>query len=143
MLSRLSAPVSALEGALTAGIAPVLFDNWTRHRRAAALRRDLEALDGRFIETRIEPIEDEASAMGVLYVLEGSRLGGRVLARLAEASADAHVRAATRYFRHGEDRGLWRLFVERLNASEAVQRNPERAERAALGAFAAFEAAFA
>ena len=141
-LSRLSAPVSALENALTAGVAPVLFDNWTRHRRASALRRDLDLLGGRFIEATTAPIEDEASALGTLYVLERSRLGARVLAQFASESVDEDVQRATHFFRHGEGVRLWDVFLDRLNASVAVRRNPERAERAAQAAFAAFDAAF-
>lgn len=80
---------------------------------------------------------------GVLYVLEGSRLGGRVLARMADESGDAAVRGATTYFRHAEHAGHWRNFIEALESSAAVRRQRERAARAALQTFEAFETAFA
>lgn len=143
MLTRMSGPVTALEGALTAGVAPALFGNWSGRLRAHALRADLEALGAGFRQTRTAPIEEESETLGTLYVLEGSRLGGQVLARMAEASADDGVRGATRYFRHGQGAGLWRGFVETLENSRAVRERPARATAAALAAFAAFEAAFA
>lgn len=143
MLSRMSGPVSALEGALTSGIAPALFGNWAERLRAHALRADLDALGGEFRRETAPAIETEAEALGTLYVLEGSRLGGRVLARMAGQSHDARVRAATRYFDHGARGGLWRSFLETLEASDAAQRRREELKSAALGAFAMFEAAFA
>lgn len=143
MLSRMSGPLTATESALGAGIAPALLKDWPARVRSEALRADLAALGGGYRLQSAPAIDDEAAAFGALYVLEGSRLGGRVLARLAEESADAGVRAATQYFRHQEHAGHWRSFVEALEASEAVRRHPDRAERAALETFAAFEAAFA
>lgn len=143
MLSRLSAPLSALEVGLSAGVAPVLFTSWASRLRGHALRKDLLALEAPYRGRGAAPIEDEAEALGALYVLEGSRLGGQVLARMAADSADPVVRGATRYFRHGERQGLWRGFLERLESSRAVREHPDRAERGALKAFAAFEAAFA
>jgi len=143
MLSRMSAPLSAFEIGLSAGIAPVLFTSWASRLRGHALRKDLIALEAPFRARAVAPIEDEAEALGALYVLEGSRLGGQVLARMASASADPVVRNATRYFRHGERQGLWRTFLDRLESSRAVRDNPERAKRGAVNAFEAFEAAFA
>lgn len=143
MLSRMSGPLSAMEGALSAGIAPVLFENWAGRLRSHALRDDLRNVGGDFRQLFAAPIENEAEMFGALYVLEGSRLGGRVLARMADESADAGVRGATKYFRHGERAGHWRSFIDKLEASNAVRRAPERAKRAALETFEAFEAAFA
>jgi heme oxygenase len=141
MLARMSGPVSAYEGALTAGIAPALFGNWSGRLRSHALRADLDALGGGFRQTRRAPIEDEAAALGALYVLEGSRLGGQVLARMAEASADENVRGATRYFRHGQGGALWRGFIETLENSDAVKSQPHITAHSALETFAAFETA--
>ncbi|WP_395645964.1 biliverdin-producing heme oxygenase [Terricaulis sp.] len=143
MLAQMSAPLTALESALSSGIAPVLFDNWAARLRAHALRRDLSALERPVHERFGAPVEDEAAALGVLYVLEGSRLGGQMLARMARASTDDRVRSATAFFTHGAGGGLWRTYLARLEASEAVKRQPENAVRAALAAFGAFEAAFA
>lgn len=143
MLTRMSGPVTAIEGALTAGVAPVLFTNWSGRLRAHALRSDVALLGGDFREHSAPAIENEAEAFGTLYVLEGSRLGGQVLARIAQESRDERVREATRYFQHGARKGLWRDFLERLEQSPAVSADPKRATHAALSAFATFQGAFA
>lgn len=142
MLARLSGPVSAVEGALTAGIAPALFPNWAGRMRAHRLRADLDALGGGFRQRYAAPIESEAEALGALYVLEGSQLGGRVLARLAGESRDPAVRGARRYFTHGAAPILWREFLATLEASSAAAAERERMIGAALATFTAFEAAF-
>jgi heme oxygenase (biliverdin-IX-beta and delta-forming) len=143
MLSCLSGPVTALESALATGVASRLFYDLPERLRSLPLSLDLRDLGGALHVRAGAPIEDEAEAFGVLYVLEGSRLGGRVLAQRAAASPDVKVRNATRYFRHAEQAGHWRSFLSRLEQSQAVQAAPERASAAALGAFAAFEAALA
>ncbi|MGE0742580.1 MAG: biliverdin-producing heme oxygenase [Hyphomonadaceae bacterium] len=143
MLERISGPLGALEAALSADLGPALLSDWPQRRRTPALRADLAALGGSFQVRFAPPITDEAEALGVLYVLEGSRLGGRVLARMAAESADPAVRGATHFFRHAEHAGHWRDFLAVLETSSAVRANPVRAKRGALDAFARFEAAFA
>lgn len=142
LLSRMSGPLSALEAALADGIWPDLFPDFADRQRSPALHEDLADLGGVFCSRAIDPIVDEARAFGALYVLEGSRLGGRVLARQVMASADPGVREATRYFRHREHDGHWRSFVVALNASPAVEARPAHAVEAALQAFRLFDAAF-
>lgn len=143
MLSRMSGPLSALELALTAGTGPKLFEDWSARMRSQALRRDLLTMDAPVRVQTADAVHDEAEALGTMYVLEGSRLGGRVLARIAGQSRDARVREATRFFRHEEDAGHWRSFLTRLESSPAVRAAPERTAASARGAFERFEAAFA
>lgn len=142
LLTRLSAPLTALEGALASGAWPRLFADWRMRARAQALRADLAQLDGLFVTETAAPIEDEAEAFGALYVLEGSRLGGRMLARMAQASSDPVVRGATNFFHHGAGQPFWRDFVVALDASQAVADHPARAREAALAAFARFDASY-
>lgn len=142
MLSRMSGPLGALEGALAAGAWPDLFGDWFARRRTEALRADLDALGGEFREEVAAPIKDVARAFGALYVLEGSRLGARVLARQVAASGDEEVRASTRFFRHAEDQRHWQSFIIALNASPEVAAHPRRAIDSALEAFRRFDAAF-
>jgi heme oxygenase len=55
-----------------------------RHDRSAALIRDLSVLDSEPDDRRVPALEihDFAEALGCLYVVEGSALGGRVIAPL-------------------------------------------------------------
>lgn len=70
-------------------------------------------------------------------MLEGSRLGGRVLVRRARAG-EPGVRAATAYLAHGEGRRFWPTFLTRL---ERTAEDPDAVVEGAHRAFAVFEAA--
>ena len=74
-----------------------------------------------------------AAAMGSLYVMEGSTLGGRVILRHVEAHLDG---AGCSYFTgYGNNTGMmWRSFVARLDQWPAAE-----AERIVIGATATFE----
>ena len=128
-----------LEGALrAAGVVRILPD-WSDRARSEALRADLVALDvAEPMPADAPAISSEAYLFGVLYVLEGSRLGARMLARQILSSANARMRRATRYLQHGEGKPLWPTFLQRLESSAAVKRIPEQAVAGACAAFARF-----
>lgn len=62
------------------------------------------------------PLSNEAAAFGALYVVEGSTLGGTVIARHVEAVLGYGRDTGCAYFRsYGPDTGaMWRAFRERL-----------------------------
>ena len=69
---------AALEDTVVARVVP----GWRAHRRADALRADLAALGMRAVASLAAPsLPTDAHALGAWYVLEGSRLGGALLAR--------------------------------------------------------------
>jgi heme oxygenase len=136
--------VYPLERALhAAGVARVLPD-WSDRARSEALRADLAALDVPEPEAADAPaLRGEAYLFGVLYVLEGSRLGAKLLTRQILSDASARMRRATRYLRHGEGKPLWQTFLERLETSAAVKHSPEQAIAGACAAFSCFGAGHA
>jgi heme oxygenase len=137
-LVALARVVIPLERALeTAGVAKLLPD-WADRRRSDALAEDLASLDEPLSPIHVEPLAGEAQMFGALYVLEGSRLGGKLLLKRALEHPDERVRAATRYLSHGADRNLWPSFVQRLDASAAVAEAPDDAVAAARWAFMLF-----
>lgn len=70
------------EAALDAAGAQAIFADWPERRRRAALAADLADLDISLPAAEAPPLPDDAAAIsGALYVIEGSRLGGRFLAR--------------------------------------------------------------
>ncbi|MEM6761929.1 MAG: hypothetical protein AAF615_03545 [Pseudomonadota bacterium] len=73
-------------------------------------------------------IDDEAGVWGALYVLEGSRLGGRMLAR---SSAELKVHPAF------QPDTFWPVFLEYL---ELAHRRMDNRDGMAVGAAAAFDA---
>lgn len=90
--------------------------DWRERRRATALLDDLATLGMRIPDETggaCIPVETTpASRAGVLYVIEGSRLGGAVLARRVSEGGTA---LPTSFLRHGAEPSLWPSFVQWLN----------------------------
>lgn len=83
-----------------------------RRYRAHLLRQDLPDAATLPLAPNLPPLTTRAQLLGALYVLEGSTLGGQVIAR-ALAKADIPTRA---YFegRGGQTGPLWKTFVQLL-----------------------------
>lgn len=103
--------------------------------RAELLKDDLRQMDLAVPAVQAECFrEREGTAMGVLYVLEGSRLGGRVLSgRVGEGLPRAYLSAF-------HQKGEWPAFLERLgqylDESDAVRR--QAVTEGAVATFALF-----
>jgi heme oxygenase len=136
-----AAAVFALEQALLiAGVGSLLPD-WTLRTRTAALRADLADLGVTDVALAPPPpLAGTARMFGALYVLEGSRLGAKLLVPDLLAGGSARVRAATRYLRHGEGHGLWQSFLGHLESSQPTRACPAEAIAGARAAFALFVA---
>ena len=131
-----------IERALEAAGVERLLPDWATRRRTAALNEDLQALGAAAPPACAAPtLQNEAAVMGALYVLEGSRLGGVVLARQALAGGSAEISGATRYLTHGRGQALWPSFLAVLEGNDAVRVHPDAAEAAALSVFHAFREA--
>ena len=105
-----AAALLPLEAALEAGGIASRFVAWQHHRRSEALKVDLRACGIKHEHSEsLAQIESAEAQMGVLYVLEGSRLGGRLLARQA---AGQEVRNA--FLLHGAGLPLWQDFLSQL-----------------------------
>lgn len=90
-LSALYAPIASLEQALSCGLKAHDMDYRLIHREAL-LKADIHQLGMRAASVRLTPPPDSvADAVGMLYVLEGSRLGGRMIARHVESVLDDQV----------------------------------------------------
>jgi len=109
--------LSATEIALErAGFADLL-DDWPMRVRRHALWADLAELECPPPPALSLPsLSDFASCWGVAYVLEGSRLGGRVLARRIR---QANPTVPVRYLEHGDVARLWPAFLARLEQDAA------------------------
>jgi len=126
---------AVLDASAVAGLLP----DWEARRRTPALLADLAALD-----CTIAPSASPATPLatpetwGMLYVLEGSRLGGAVLAKRVAANPDANCRAATRYLRHGHGDRLWPTFLLAFDATAATSAQFQRVIDGALETFSLF-----
>lgn len=115
-------------------------------RKAPALVKDLRALnlarhdiDALPLCPTLPRIDSEACALGVMYVLEGSTLGGQVLKRaMAERlGIDADSGAAFLDVYGPETGANWRAFLQRL--AEASVSTQAQSVDAAIATFECFE----
>ena len=108
-----------------------LVENW--RGRTKALMEDLHTLGGEApAELDFALPEGEAARWGALYVIEGSRLGGAVLAKMVPD----YLPAAYLNARHPQ--GAWRALLERLDEADAGSAWREEAERGAKAMFGAY-----
>jgi heme oxygenase len=134
LFSWACAPIEqALEDA---GIGKVFLD-WDQRRRRISLATDLEALGVRLPFYGALTIDsDVGSMLGWSYVLEGSRLGARVILETVMTSPEATIRRTTSFLRHGEGKQLWESFKVELGK---MDRDPPAIARACTSANAAFQ----
>jgi heme oxygenase len=127
---------------------------WFRSRsRYAWLLQDLQVLATRLAKAEmVAPIldptvalqlPDRAAAFGSIYVIEGSALGGQVIARALEREHGLAADQGLRYFTgHGADTGrLWREFRDCLG--NELDAEPAATARACTAAVATFDALIA
>ncbi|WP_066722054.1 biliverdin-producing heme oxygenase [Sphingomonas pituitosa] len=126
-------PVEAL---LDRGGAEAITGDWPQRRRAGVIQVDLDALGIRVPTPKAEDSVTSSAAMaGMLYVLEGSRLGGRFLAR---SVPDSWPRA---YLGSHQPPHMWPELLEKLEAFLYEPAALETAVTAANQTFGRFEAA--
>ncbi len=87
-------------------------------QRSALIQKDLQVLHmqpGR-LSPYLPPVADALAALGVLYVLEGAALGGRIIARMLSAHA-ALPKEAFSFFKGREEAtgAYWIRFTQFLN----------------------------
>ena len=107
-----------------AGIRLYLTDYETR-RKSSLLLSDIQALSKQSIADAplplcpdLPPVSDEAQAFGCLYVMEGSTLGGKFIARQLRDQLGLTASSGAAFFNgYGEETGLrWKKFQHALQA---------------------------
>ncbi len=110
---------------------------WPSRRIAGLVAQDIADLGGvaEAREANLQQALSPAELIGVLYVLEGSSLGARVLVKsVADIGLTARF-GARHLFRQAGDRGAWRSFLAMMAA--APDAPCEATANATLEAFAA------
>jgi heme oxygenase (biliverdin-IX-beta and delta-forming) len=119
-----AAALLAVEALLEHARVTERFPDWPQRSRRASMLADLAGL-GATVEplqwSRVMP--DRAEMFGIIYVLEGSRLGARMLLPRAQASPDPRIRENCRFL-SAQQPTLWREFLHELeSASEPSDQN--------------------
>ncbi len=140
---RLLRRFQGLHQAVEPGLA-VLGPSLMRGRsKLPALRHDLQLCprnadlegDERWQSPTLPPFSNRAGALGALYVIEGSTLGGRIIARHLRRQADIPTEAFRYLEIYGDRNGeMWRAVCEELDAP----RNRTDADRTIRMAIAMF-----
>jgi len=139
LLARLHRYHSAMLGPCAAGArvldAPAL--NVAQHGRVMALEDDLAFLGARVLPAMADSVTDAGFAVGSLYTVFGSVLGGKVIWRqLATLLPDGQGRS---FFAGTQgDAALWRLYCEKLE-NYAATADMAQIIGGARHAFARFE----
>lgn len=126
-LQASAATLIAIEQLIESAGVERLLPDWPQRSRRNAILADLHSLDA-----SVQPLAlrrtapTPAEMFGILYVLEGSRLGARVQLDQVLASDDELVRNACSYLRHGQpgpdqSGGLWRSFLQHLESNEVAE----------------------
>jgi heme oxygenase len=129
--------LAPLEEGLTASDVGTLLPDWPARRRTALLVEDLDALGAPHVRpmTLTLALPGPAAILGAVYVLEGSRFGGAVLARRLPFGTPARFLGAP-----AEPRS-WRTLVEMLDRHLDGEARMDAAIAAARAVFDAFTAA--
>ena len=132
-LSAQAAAHLPVERALEDGGIGDLLADWSDRRRAALIRADLAALGFPLPSPEATPLLAGVPALlGAAYVLEGSRLGGALLARSVAPGLPASFLSAARP-------AAWRDMVATLDARLRTREDIDAAISAACDVFALFE----
>lgn len=125
-----------VEQALERGGAPALIAGWHEIKRSDALKSDLNALALASPPPESAPeFEGRAELLGGLYVLEGSRLGGKILHK-AVGNGFPKLFLSSR-----TPAGHWRAFVAMLEEMLYSDEDRAAASAAAVRTFQCFERA--
>jgi heme oxygenase len=124
-----------VEAAVDAAGGPELLRDWPERRRSGLLVRDLAAL-GLAVPAPAPapPLACKAAALGAIYVLEGSRLGGALLRRSVKPEYPQTFLTAP------QQPGAWRKLLETLDDCLYETARVDAAVGAARQTFHCFEA---
>ncbi|MGN6495129.1 MAG: biliverdin-producing heme oxygenase [Agriterribacter sp.] len=111
-----------VESKTDAYINPSVIPDYSLRRKSENILKDLSVLSGQPAEelllatAEISFIKSEPAALGAMYVLEGSTLGGIIIADMLTRYAKAPA-ASLSFFKayKEENQTMWLKFVERLN----------------------------
>ncbi|MGV7193450.1 biliverdin-producing heme oxygenase [Xanthomonas axonopodis] len=144
ILRRHHAFLSGFEAQLGNWLATLVGNGWHYRRRVPALRDDLRALGQQpDLPAALPATADDAARWGMLYVIEGSQLGGRVIARSVRKQQPA-LAGALRYFEMADDDPAgWRRFQAALDRRLATPSARDAAIDGAQAMFAHFHTCLA
>ena len=144
LLKHFYAYFSKVEQAIAPFISAEVLPDYPSRRNTLYLKKDIEALGATTDELPIAQapaVADTVSALGALYVMEGSIMGGRIIVQMLEK---AGITTGVSFFSgYGEATGqMWQRFTEVLNRHAPTEEDQVRAIAAANATFTQFGQVF-
>ncbi|MHA4895559.1 biliverdin-producing heme oxygenase [Pedobacter sp. PWIIR3] len=135
---------SQVEAEIAPYITPKLLPDYDDRRNSGYLKTDIEELGGDVSDvktTEMPKISNALQALGALYVMEGSIMGGRIIVQMLEKSG---IRNGISFFSgYGADTGeKWGAFIEVLNSQTNDKALQDQAIEAANQTFLLFANVF-
>lgn len=131
---------SQAEQAIAPYITAQLLPDYKERRNSSYLKNDIEALNGN-VEAipaiTLPVIENQLQALGALYVMEGSIMGGSIIIKMLEKGG---ITEGVSFFSgYGETTGQkWGVFTQVMNQAATSPEQEEIAIQAANEAFTCF-----
>lgn len=116
IISRMSACFESAESAVARHLSSRELDEWHYQTKVPALREDVRALNGIESPRHSLNLGSSAEAHGAIYVLMGSSLGGRFIAKnISRVLSIGPTEGAAFYSSAEGDQNRWSAFKNRLN----------------------------
>ncbi|RYD61978.1 MAG: biliverdin-producing heme oxygenase [Sphingomonadales bacterium] len=125
-------PFLAVEAAIDRFDPSAILPDWPVRRRAGLLRQDLDDLGEPEPDPAPMKLDTTEGALGAIYVLEGSRMGGAMLARSVPPDLPG------RFIRSSPAPQRWRALIALLDRHLAERTQRDTAVAAAREVFALF-----
>lgn len=142
-LQRFLAFQNEAEGVLDTALTAQVVPDWTQRRRAQLARADLEGLgapERQFPRSsgRLPQVTSPEDVLGIVYVLEGSTLGGAYLLKQLAPLGITAARGGSYLASYGSDRGkMWQRFLFTLEEAHLREARADLIAAAAIATFAA------
>ena len=126
-LSYFYAYFSHLEKAMGPFIDESLIPHYNDRRNSSYLKRDLETIgygDSSLPDTAVPEIHNHLEALGALYVMEGSIMGGQIIVKILEKQGI--TRGVSFFSGYGSDNSKrWKAFTDAMdeNVTSEAQKN--------------------
>lgn len=135
---------STVEKAIAPYITLAVLPDYKQRRNSAYLKNDIEELGSHTQElppATAPLISNTAEALGALYVMEGSIMGGRIIVQMLQKSGI--TKGLSFFSGYGEATGnRWATFTAVLNREGAAEEAAQAAIKTANDTFSQFEKVF-
>ena len=135
---------SHLEKAISPFITTRLIPDYEKRRNSSFLKNDIEAVGGTIDNlpaTKVPVIENHLEALGAMYVMEGSIMGGQIIVKIL--NTHGITKGVSFFSGYGEHtQMMWKSFTDVLNREASNEEQKKTMIRVANETFNCFSSVF-